>query len=372
MKKYKNYNIYDNFYVDLNFAYNNIISIFNYSNEHKDKIEYIIKNLETLDILFELKEYCKVQYATHCLHNKQYINNYLNLLNCISGPNINCNNMSFFRENDKNKVLLVYDGGGIGDKFMFSRFIPELCQKYKENIILFFINDHITWFFNDCFKNIQNCFIISYLQPYLLGNFDYHCNLLMLMKYLKIEYKNIIFTPLFENIHYKYEDKHIKIVGKIKSNKNKTFIFNWKGNIKNTHEAYNRRMKLSTAIPLFQLPNINWIVITKDITNSENKILKKYKISNYGNILDNGQNCYEDSISIIKNVDGVVTTDTSLAHLSANLNVKTYVCLTLGCDWRWTSNNKNTNWYPNSILIRQNKFNDWSNVINFMLNIFQR
>ena len=86
------------------------------------------------------------------------------------------------------------------------------------------------------------------------------------------------------------------------------------------------------------------------------------------NILDNGNDCFEDSISIINNVDGVISTDTSLVHLSANLNVKTFVLLTLGCEWRWTRNDKNTNWYPNSILIRQNKFNDWSNVIDELIN----
>ena len=188
------------------------------------------------------------------------------------------------------------------------------------------------------------------------------------MKYLKIEYNDITFSPLLKNINYKYEEKHKKIIENIKNNKNKTFIFNWKGNSQNLHEKYNRRMDLINAIPLFQLPNINWIVITKDITHSENKILKKYKISNYGNILDNGNNCFEDSISIINNVDGVISTDTSLVHLSANLNVKTFVLLTLGCEWRWTRNDKNTNWYPNSILIRQNKFNDWSNVIDELIN----
>lgn len=368
MKKYKNNNIYDNFFVDLIFAYDIIISIFNYSNEHKNKIEHIIKNLETLDILFELKEYCKKMYATYCLSNKYYTNNYLNIINYVIGPNINYNNMSFFKENDKNKTLLIYDGGGIGDKFMFSRFIPELCQKYKENKIIFFIDDNIAWFFNDCFKNIENYRCVSYSQPILIGNFDYHCSLLSLMKYLKIDYNDITFSPLLKNINYKYEEKHKKIIENIKNNKNKTFIFNWKGNSQNLHEKYNRRMDLINAIPLFQLPNINWIVITKDITHSENKILKKYKISNYGNILDNGNNCFEDSISIINNVDGVISTDTSLVHLSANLNVKTFVLLTLGCEWRWTRNDKNTNWYPNSILIRQNKFNDWSNVIDELIN----
>jgi len=186
------------------------------------------------------------------------------------------------------------------------------------------------------------------------------------MKHLNLEYKDIRFTPLFENINYKCEEKHKQIINKIKGSKNKTFIFNWKGNSQNGHEKYNRQMELKNAIPLFKISNINWIVITKDITIKESNILKKYNVDYYGNILDNGTNCYEDSISIIKNVDGVFSTDTSLVHLSANLNVKTYVMLTLGCEWRWTKTDKNTNWYPDSILLRQHKFNDWSNVINLI------
>ena len=135
-----------------------------------------------------------------------------------------------------------------------------------------------------------------------------------------------------------------------------------KGNPQNL-QKYNRKMNLESAIPLLQMKDINWVVINKDVSKNELKILKKYNVSYYGNLLDNGNNCFEDSVSIIRSVDGVVSTDTSLVHLSANLNVKTFVLLTLGCEWRWTSDAKTTNWYPESILIRQNKFNDWSNVI---------
>jgi ADP-heptose:LPS heptosyltransferase len=127
-------------------------------------------------------------------------------------------------------------------------------------------------------------------------------------------------------------------------------------------------MNLENAIPLFQMKDINWVVISKDVSKNELQILKKYKVSYYGNVLDNGSNCFEDSVSIIRNVDGVVSTDTSLVHLSANLNIKTFILLTLGCEWRWTSDDKTTNWYSDSILIRQNKFNDWSNVIEELKN----
>ena len=63
------------------------------------------------------------------------------------------------------------------------------------------------------------------------------------------------------------------------------------------------------------------------------------------------------------NVDGVISTDTSLLHLSANLNVTTYALLTLGCEWRWTHDEPRTNWYPNMKLLRQKEFGKWDNVV---------
>ena len=45
--------------------------------------------------------------------------------------------MSFFKENDVNKTILLYNGGGFGDKIMLSRFINIICEKYKQNNIIF-------------------------------------------------------------------------------------------------------------------------------------------------------------------------------------------------------------------------------------------
>ena len=65
----------------------------------------------------------------------------------------------------------------------------------------------------------------------------------------------------------------------------------------------------------------------------------------------------------MKNVDLVISTDTSIIHFAGSMGIKSVCLLTIGNDWRWTSDVK-TNWYPDIKLLRQNKFNDWSNVIN--------
>lgn len=369
---HKDTNVFTSFFIDLLFSYENCLSMFNQVNDYSHKIKEIIDNLDTLNISEEQKDFCETSYASFTLKRNIYNDNSIKLLNRVNGPNVHCRNMSFFRENDTNKTILVYDGGGIGDKFMLARFIPILCEKYKSNHIIFFVNDNVTWFFNECFKNISNYKTVAYSTPHLLGNFDYHCSLLSLILYLHIDYNSIPFTPLLKNIQYPHTKRHDEIINKITSSNKKNFVLNWKGNPNNGHEIHNRRMDLRYAIPLFELKHINWIVITKDIDQTELELLKKYNVICIGDTIDNGPNCYEDSISIIKHVDGVFSTDTSMLHLSANLDVPTYALLTLGAEWRWNPKGNTTNWYPNITIIRQSKIQNWDNVINEMLRILHK
>ena len=358
MLKYENYKIYDSFYVDLLFSYSNICSMFNKKFIHFNKMIEIMNKLNDLMISDEQKNFCKSIFATKCLEMKNYKNSYpyLNKINYIIGPNINCNNMSFFKKYDRNKTLLIYDGGGIGDKLMLFRFVNDLCLKYKDNLIKFFVNDNLIWIF-EAIKNLDNLKIIGYNESFKIGLYHYHCSLLCLIKYLNLEYNEIKFYPLLKDLKVKCNSKTNDIINLIDD---KTFIFNWKGNPKNMHEKFNRSMDLKYAIPLFELNNVNWIVITKDITNEEENILNKYNVKYFGKDIDNEKTFY-DSISIIRKVKGLISTDTSLVHLSANLNVPTCVLLTLGCEWRW--DNDCTNWYPNLKLFRQKELGNWNLVI---------
>jgi len=370
MKKYENNENYDSFYIDLLFSYNNICNIFNKHFSYFDKLTYIMDNLPMLNISVQQKKFCCEAIALISLKLKNYKKSYdyLNLINYITGPNINFYNMGFFSHTDVNKTLLLYDGGGIGDVIMFMRFIPLLCNKYNKNKITFLINHKIYWMVYEVFKIYNNLKFIpdNKLKKDIIGNFDYHCSQISLIKHLKIEYNSLKFKPLLKELQINISNKLKIIIDEIKSKEN-TYIFNWKGNAMNKHELTNRQMKLENAIPLFKIKNINWIVINPDANENERSILSKYNVKYYGDIIDKEKSFY-DSISIIKNVCGVFSTDTSLLHLSANLDATTYALLTTGCEWRWTSDLK-TNWYPNITLLRQETQGDWTNVIKDIIKI---
>jgi len=246
-EKFKNYPEFDNFYVELLFSYNNIISIFNYPNEYATKIDTLMGKINVLNISAQLKEFCKKMYVTNQLRCKKYssIFKYINTINYINGPNVSYDTMSFFDSDSTGKTLLIYEGGGLGDYFMFSRFIPKLCNSYKDNPIVFFVVDSVSWIFRKLFAELKNLTIITHSESYKIPTFHHHCSLIYLMKVFQIQYENLTFEPMMTNLTEKkinhqlhYEDKQ-------------TYIFNWKGNSQNSHEIHNRRMELEFASPYF-------------------------------------------------------------------------------------------------------------------------
>ena len=80
-------------------------------------------------------------------------------------------------------------------------------------------------------------------------------------------------------------------------------------------------------------------------------------------LIDCGKYKLDEISSIIKNLDLVITSDTSILHLSASLNKETWGMLALHPDWRWGEFNK-INPYSNLTIYNQLSFNDWSNVEN--------
>ena len=62
-------------------------------------------------------------------------------------------------------------------------------------------------------------------------------------------------------------------------------------------------------------------------------------------------------------LDGIVTTDTGIAHLAAGLGLPTWVLLQHVPDWRWGMHDGAWPWYPSARLLRQTTPGNWSSVV---------
>jgi hypothetical protein len=72
---------------------------------------------------------------------------------------------------------------------------------------------------------------------------------------------------------------------------------------------------------------------------------------------------FEDTASLMANLDLIISIDTSVAHLAAATGRPTWVLLSHVADWRWSPGRKHSLWYPEVELFRQPDFGDWDGVI---------
>jgi hypothetical protein len=70
--------------------------------------------------------------------------------------------------------------------------------------------------------------------------------------------------------------------------------------------------------------------------------------------------------NVLAGMDGVVTVDTSVAHLAGSLGIPTFLILSTAADFRWETADT-TPWYPSVRLIRQRTPGDWSAVVAALL-----
>lgn len=115
--------------------------------------------------------------------------------------------------------------------------------------------------------------------------------------------------------------------------------------------------KAISEIPNTTLYSLQW-------GNAENQIHEvDFEIIHFGSDFDVSNGRFMDSAAVIKNLDMVITVDTSVAHLAGALGTPVWILLPSVADWRWMIDKKETPWYPNATLFRQENHGDWISVI---------
>ena len=278
----------------------------------------------------------------------------------FTGPNISPETMSYFKATDRNKTLLVYNSGGIGDIIMYSRFIPRVCESQPENRIMYLVNDELHWMMHQVLSGVPNLQVVQ-LSAFKRApqKYDYHTNINMLFVRLKIAYERLPQDCYLEHV------KGTALLTEYYINPHKkNVIINWCGNKLNPMERFNRSIPLAALIPLFQrhAHAVQFMSVQKTVSPEEAAILDAHAVKNYGPLLDNNAGeAFKDTVTLVKAVDLVITTDTSLVHLAGTMNAPCWCMLTIGCDWRWKP--ADHLWYPNVKPFRQSEVSSWDNVV---------
>jgi len=248
------------------------------------------------------------------------------------------------------KTILVYDEQGYGDTIQFARYIEFLKHKGAKVIL-------------ECHKSLVRLLKIckGITEVYSRGELnekefkiDYQTALLSLPLLL---YKEISEIPA--NVPYLEADERQDLIW----HENYSFksaykigIF-WRGKqpVTNLQRAANLKFFEHIA----KIENVKIFSLQKEgITEEENEMMAEFGIKDLSSELGD----FKDTASVIKALDLVITIDTSVAHLSGALGLKTWLLLSKRADWRWYRGIDYSPWYPSMKLFRQENYNDWKTV----------
>ena len=245
-------------------------------------------------------------------------------------------------ENLKERKILVYSEQGLGDTIQFSKNLFKLSEICKD--IDFVVSDKLFPIFKEKINNINICKKKDLLE----NKYDYKISIGSLNKSFfnnndhkssELITSNEIKKEIWKN---KLEDKKINI-GLV-----------WSGNFFGPKEPF-RSIKLEKFNKILNL-DLNFYCLQSEIWDRDKLFFKNSKIIDYG------KNNFEEISAIIPNLDLIISSDTSILHLSCVLKKETWGLLSLDSDWRWFDYYK-LNPYENLKLYKQSEFNNWESVL---------
>lgn len=257
------------------------------------------------------------------------------------------------------KTILLYAEQGLGDSFQFIRYAKLL--KERGAIVIF-----------DAQKPIKQILsLCPYLDKVVTGNdplpaFDFQIPLMSLPLVFNTTLKTV---PA--EIPYLHADQKLVEYWKEKLASDKNFKIGicWQGNANYSTQFLRKTvaaksMHVREFAPLAQVKGISIYNLQKMNGDEQLKEVNQLlNIRSFGPDFDDKNGRFMDTAALIKNLDLVVTIDTSISHFAAALGTPTWILLPEPADWRWMLKCTDTPWYPNVRLFRQPKVGDWKSVM---------
>ena len=245
------------------------------------------------------------------------------------------------------KELVIICDQGFGDHIQFIRYIPFL----KEHNIKVAVGKSLRTLFETNYPDVE---FINYDE---INPETQALRVTDLAYALKMDFNNIPFSEGYLDIE----------PADIKNDKLKVGLC-WEAGAAGVRGMINRTIHVKCFEPLFNLENIQVYSFQVEDTFHGNEKYSDKMINLASNFKD-----FSDTAKNLKAMDVVISVDTSVAHLSGALGVKTYLLLPYAPDWRWfRDNEKSTPWYKSVELFRQKNAIDWDNEINNIVHLISK
>lgn len=241
--------------------------------------------------------------------------------------------------------IVLNSEAGIGDEIVSVRFMKHLKEKTGMQPIWFTNRNDIVNIFNrNGFKATSN--------KKDLPKDGFWAYPMSLPIHLNLEYKDLWDGPYLKSLEeFDQKYKWMNDTQKLKIG------LRWQGNPEYDQDLH-RCVNLSQIYNTIKNIDADFYSIQRDngldqlIPYPEIKDMEKYMTS------------YEETMSILNNLDIVITTCTSIAHMSAAMGKRTFIFIPITAYYTWSHSMKQSPWYGDNVtLLRQDKPRDWSGPI---------
>lgn len=253
-------------------------------------------------------------------------------------------------EDISDKILYTYYEAGFGDMIMFARYIPELQKRCKKLIIK--PQKELSQLFRENFAQAE---VMDLFYDEDKTNFDVH------IPFLSTPYA----LGLKNNEIFMHHDKYLKAMpDKVQYFKDKFFnnhkfkiAIKWQGN---TFYETDRVINVEAFAPLFDLSDVK-VYSAQTFEGSEEfeKLASKYDITD----LSKSFKDFSYTAAALENVDLVISSDSSLAHLAGAMGKRCIVLLPYNYNWRWHMDLTHCDWYDSVKLFRLGKKESWNELM---------
>jgi len=250
------------------------------------------------------------------------------------------------------RTILLHAEQGLGDTIQFVRYATLL--KRQGCTVLLLCQKPLTRLLGRSNGVDQLIPIGDPLPP-----FDVHCPLLSLPRVVQTSLRNV---PA--DVPYVFADPQLveKWGDRLNDIEGVRIGIVWQGNPDYPDDHF-CSFPLSQFGALANLTGIRLISLQKGFgTEQLNDLCGTFAVTELGDDFDESTGAFMDTAAVMKNLELVISADTSVAHVAGALGVPVWIPLSTVCDWRWLLDRKDSPWYPSVRLFRQQEQDDWEAV----------
>jgi tetratricopeptide (TPR) repeat protein len=247
--------------------------------------------------------------------------------------------------------IAVYAEQGLGDVIQFARYLPRLAELGAD--VAFLAPAKLVRLLRTLPSKVGVVSSIDGAEP-----FDFQCALMSLPFWSGTELSSIPDEVPYLNSE---RDLVARWAHQLGHHGFKIGIA-WQGKPDSMLDR-GRSIALAEFVPLSWLPGVRLISLQKNHGLDQLASLPAgTNVEILSDEFDSGPDAFIDTAAVMANLDLIITSDTSIAHLAGALGRPTWVVLSYVPDWRWLLDQEDCPWYPTMRLFRQRIAGDWKSV----------